>query len=311
VDTNFDGSDEIVPDGVLYLVEGAGGNRDFDGDEGAPRGSGLGVDQEDSATGTTTLGPGLTFPNGPASWVDINLTNAEMTPFLPSAGSGQKITTKFKAKVFSFADIVVNENKLTLRQITEPLQATSSATPVNPAPFGTDVNGKPLNDPIPATLVDPASGNVVTPPADGTSALLDKFTVSKPDLEDRVSVRLSAPHSVAPSHTLVYTIVLDNDSRFPLNGTQVLLHLPQGVSLAGVADNITHQGDDLVVTVGRLAAGDQRMVQVETLVGDVHEGATLVAGTKLRSSTALPVAGNEVRTRVRSHGHDDDNDDGN
>jgi len=87
VDAQFDGTDEIVPDGVLYIVEGAGGNRDFDGDEGAPRGSGHGVDQEDSATGTTTLA-GFTFPNGPASWADIDLTNAEMTPFLPNAGAG-------------------------------------------------------------------------------------------------------------------------------------------------------------------------------------------------------------------------------
>jgi hypothetical protein len=311
VDTSFDGGDEIVPDGVLYIVEGAGGNRDFDGDEGAPRGSGLGVDQEDSATGTATLGPGLTFPNGPASWVDTNLTNPEMSPFLPTAGAGQKITTKFKAKVFSFADIVIDENKLTLRQITEPLQATSSATPANPAPFGTDLNGKPLNDPIPDTLVDPATGNVVTPPAQGTSTLLDKFTIKKPDLDERISVRLSAPRSVAANHSLTYTIVLNNDSHVSLNGAQVLLHLPEGVSLSGAADNITQHGRELVITVGRLAAGDEQTLQINTSVGNLHESSLLVAGATLRSSTALPVAGNEARTHVRSHGHEHDDDDEN
>jgi hypothetical protein len=33
-------------------VEGAGGNRDFDGGKATPRGQGSGLDQEDSATGT-------------------------------------------------------------------------------------------------------------------------------------------------------------------------------------------------------------------------------------------------------------------
>jgi len=116
---------------VLYLVEGAGGNRDFDNDFNQPRGSGLGVDQDDSATGTFTFGPGLTFVNGPQSWLDTHLTDNEMTPVLPGAGTGPKITVKFKSKVFSFADVVADENKLTLFQITEPLMRTSSATAVN------------------------------------------------------------------------------------------------------------------------------------------------------------------------------------
>jgi hypothetical protein len=305
VDTHFDGRDELVPDGVLYVVEGAGGNRDFDGDEGAPRGSGHGVDQEDSAIGTTTLGPGLTFPNGPASWLDVNLTNAEMTPFLPAAGKGQKITAKFKAKVFSFADVVVDENRLTLRQITEPLLATSSATLTNPAPFGTDVNDKPLNDPIPDTLVDPSTGNVVTPPAQGTSALLDKFTIRKPDLEEQLSIHLSAPRKIAANHNLTYTVILDNDSDFSLNGTQVVLHLPNGVDVSGAPADVTQQGRDAVITLGRLAAGQGRTLQLHTIVGNLHQGTLLVAGAELRSSTALPATSNKVRTHVNSSGHDD------
>src|SRR5260370_26601401 len=70
----------------------------------------------------STLFPYTTLfrsPNGPSSWLDTHLTNTAMTTFLPTAGSGMKITTKFKAKVFSFADIVVDGNQLTLRQRSE------------------------------------------------------------------------------------------------------------------------------------------------------------------------------------------------
>jgi hypothetical protein len=119
VDQNFDGVAKTVPDGVLYIVEGAGGNRDFDGAFAPPRGSGVGLDQDDSATGTFTDEPGLTVPQGPASWLDTNLTNPEMINFLPNAGQGTKITAKFKAKVFSFGHVLVNHNKLTLYQISE------------------------------------------------------------------------------------------------------------------------------------------------------------------------------------------------
>src|SRR4029077_19087230 len=169
-------------------------------------------------SGTATVA-GFAFPNGPASWLDTNLTSAAFSPVLPGAGSGPKITAKFKAKVFSFADVIVRDNKLTLYQITEPLTSSSSATPSNPAPFGTDVNGTPLNDPIPDTLVDPTTGNVVTPPATGPSALLDKFVVTKPDLGDRLHVTLWAPHSVAPSAQLTYTLTVHNGSAHRPNST--------------------------------------------------------------------------------------------
>jgi len=145
-----------------------------------------------SKVGRITPTPGLTLPNGnpfnfakgPAAWLDTLLTDNEMSPVLPGAGTGPKITTRLKSKVFSFGDVVVRGNQLTLYQITEPLQPTSSATAANPAPFGTDVNGAPLNDPIPDALVDPSAGNVVSSPATGQSALLDKFTVTKPDLQN-------------------------------------------------------------------------------------------------------------------------------
>ena len=299
IDTAFDGVKQTVPDGVLYLVEGAGGNRDFDGDLGPARGSGLGIDQDDSATGTTTL-PGVTssFPNGPASWLDTNLTSAVFSPVLTGAGSGPKITAKFKAKVFSFADVIVRGNKLTLYQITEPLTSSSSATASNPAPFGTDVNGTPLNDPIPDTLVDPTTGNVVTAPATGASALLDKFVVTKPDLSENLRVHLSAPHSAIPGGQLTYTLNVHNRSSHGLNGTQAIFEIPDGVIFVASPDgSATQVGKQIVVTVGRLDAGGSVVVHIQTQV-NAEARSELKATALLRSSTALSVPANGVHTSV-------------
>lgn len=297
IDTAFDGVKQTVPDGVLYLVEGAGGNRDFDGDLGPARGSGLGIDQDDSATGTASLA-GFTFPNGPASWLDTNLTSAAFSPVLTGAGSGAKITAKFKAKVFSFADVLVRGNKLTLYQITEPLTSSSSATPSSPAPFGTDVNGAPLNDPIPDTLVDPATGNVVTPPTTGASALLDKFVVTKPDLSENLRVHLSTPHSVVGGGQLTYTLNVQNGSSHGLNGTQAVFEIPTGVTFVASPDGgATQVGDQIVVTIGRLDAGASTIVHVQTQV-NAAEGTMLTGTALLRSSTALAVPSNVVHTSV-------------
>ena len=300
VDSLFDGVTHTVPDGVLYLVEGAGGNRDFDGDLAPPRGSGLGLDQEDSATGTHTDEPGLTVPQGSASWLDTNLTNPEMINFLPNAGTGEKITARLKAKIFSYGDVIVDHNKLTLYQITEPLQTTSSATSAEPAPYGTDVNGVPLNDPIPDTEVDPATGLVVSAPATGNSALLDKWTVTKPDVDDSVRATLSAPDHVQPGATFAYTVSLKNNSSYSLNGTQVKLLLPPNVSFTGTTGDTTSvHGNEVVITIGRLAAGSNQSITVPaTASSDHHEDPWAVAFGIVTSSTALPFFTNPVVTTV-------------
>lgn len=300
VDQQFSAT-QTVPDGVLYLVEGAGGNRDFDGDYAPPRGSGVGLDQDDSATGTFVDEPGLTVPQGPASWLDTNLTNPEMINFIPNAGQGTKITSKFKAKIFSFGDVVVDHNKLTLYQITEPLQSTSSATSADPAPYGADINGKPLNDPIPDTQLDAAAGKVISAPATGTSALLDAWTVTKPEVSDSVVAKLSAPNKVSPGQTFTYTVSLQNGSQYPLNGTQVRLRLPHGVTFAGTAsDSITVEGDEVTVTVGRLANGSGQTVEIPVLVSsEIHGHEQLWASGGVSSSTALPVTTNNLVTYVK------------
>ena len=300
VDQKFNGNTDTVPDGVLYLIEGAGGNRDFDGDYAPPRGSGVGLDQDDSATGTFVDEPGLTVPQGQASWLDTNLTNPEMINFFPNAGQGTKITAKLKSKVFSFGDVLVDHNKLTLYQISEPLQPTSSATAADPAPFGTDVNGQPLNDPIPDTQVDPANGQVISAPATGVSALLDKWTVTKPELGESLRAKLSAPGKIKAGQTLTYTVSIKNESDYSLNGTQVHLRLPQSVAFAGTpGDTVTVLGDEIVVTVGRIAAGSDQSVEIPVTVSpDTRGFFPLLASAAVTSATALPVKTNDAFTNL-------------
>ena len=315
IDTSFDGVTQTVPDGVLYMVEGSGGNREFDGDINQPRGQGAGVDQDDSATGTFTMtlptGP-FAFAKGPAAWLDTHLTDNEMSPVLPGAGSGPKITTKFKSKVFSFGDVVVRGNKLTLYQVSEPLQPSSSARASNPAPFGRDVNGAPLNDPIPDTLVDPATGDVVSAPAVGQSALLDKFTVTKPDLGNNqdgnaqggLTAHLNAPTQASSGSTITYNVRVQNNSGYALNGTQVVVSLPAGANFAGTtSDTLTVHGSQVVVTFGRLGIGGEQTVQVPAkLASGLVGGTQLQASAVVRSSTALPVSSDPSVTVIGQNG---------
>ncbi len=299
VDTNYDGNTRSVPDGVLYIVEGAGGNRDFDGNLAAPRGSGLGVDQDDSATGTATPTPGVTVQQGPADWLDTNLTNLEMGKYYSNAGTGPKITAKFKSKVFSYGHLTVNNNVMTLWQVSEPLQGTSSATSAIPAPYGNDINGAPLNDPIPDTILNASTGQLISATASGTPALLDKFTVTKPDVTQTLTAQLSAPPRATANGALVYSVLLQNGSAYALNGTQVRLTMPANVSLTGALDNATVQGGDIVLTLGRLAAGSQQVIQVKTRVAPgTPRGTQLTAAASVTSGTALPVATNSVSTTV-------------
>jgi len=296
-DDQFDGNAKSVPDGVIYVIEGAGGNRDFDGDFAPPRGSGVGLDQDDSATGTFIDEPGLTVPQGPASWLDINLTNPEMINFFPNAGQGQKITARLKSKVFSFGDVVVNHNKLTLFQISEPLQSISSATVADPAPYGTDVNGQPLNDPIQDTEIDPVTGKVVSAPATGTSVLLDRWTVTKPDVTHFVTATLSAPARVHAGQQFTLSVKLKNRSEYSLNGTQVRFVLPSQLLFVGTPDAVTVQDNEVVVTIGHLAVDADQTVSIPVKFSWGHNR-NLRTSAVVTSSTALPLFANHTTTTV-------------
>jgi uncharacterized repeat protein (TIGR01451 family) len=304
IDPVYDGDDHTVPDGVLYLVEGGGGDRDFDGALANPRGQGPGIDQDDSATGSALVKyvfmgnpTSSLFPNGPASWLDTSLTNSAMTPFIPGAGSGPKITVKFKSKLFSFAHTVVRGNKLTLYQVSEPLSGNFSGT------FGTDLNGTAVNDPLPDTLVDPATGLNTTSAGDGTSVLLDKIVVTKPELKHHLSVHLDGPHHLHPGDPVKYTVTVDNDSAYSLNGSQIILKLPRGVSFTSSSlGSVTLVGRDPVITLGRLLSGGAAVVEIMgKWNGHGADDGVLKTVAVLRSGTALPVESNEVKTHVPDH----------
>lgn len=274
MDTRFDGLTRQVPDGILHIINGAGGATQHDVDEAAPRGAAVGLDEEDTATGTF-VSNGVAYPQGPGAWLDTHLTVAEGKPFDTNAGNGPKITVVFKGKVFSFGQVVVEGNKLTHYQISEPLKSTSSATTIEPFPFGKDFAGHPINDPMADTLVDPATGAVVGTNPEGTPDLLDKWSIEKPDLSDSVSVRL-APQALGNS---MQSVVITNTSPYGLNGAQLVLKV--GHYSGPVDDTHSVVPGGVVISLGRVAPGATTTIELP------GEGA--VQGV-LRSATALPVA---------------------
>jgi hypothetical protein len=310
VDERFDGLARTVPDGVLYFVEGGGGNRDFDDNLPNPRGNGSGIDQDDAAVGTQTQtvgGVSYDFNQGTASFLDTSLTDDAMKAFIPNAGTGTKITARFKSKLFSFAHVVVNDNALTLYQISEPLGGSSSATASQPAPFGTDYQGRPMNDPLPDTVFDPVAKKVLSAPATGRPTLLDKITVTKPDISEDVKVRLNAPEEIKHDEAIRLAFAFRNRSEHALNGTQVVFTLPEGVAFesANVGTATVH-GRDVVISLGRTRPGQKFDVRIVGQIDrSVKGGATLVFGGLLRSGTALPVIAKTRATRVHRADSDD------
>jgi hypothetical protein len=137
-----------------------------------------------------------------------------------------------------------------------------------------------LNDPIPDTLLDAATGALISPPATGKSALLDQFSITKPDVSGSVPVRLSAPPTANLGGELLYSVVVSNHSTIALNGAQIRLSV---------------QGSDIVNTIGRLAPGATRTVQLKARVASTPE---IKAAASLVSATALPVQGNSITTRT-------------
>ncbi|BAC89904.1 purple acid phosphatase family protein [Gloeobacter violaceus] len=290
VDTAFDGIGRTVPDGLIHIIEGSGGFTNS------------GKELEDSAVGRRSAEAGA-LPGGPAGWVDTHLTCAKMAPFVANAGRGPKITARFKARVFSFGNVVVDGDHLTLYQISEPLSATCSASAADPFPYGSDADGKALADPLADPLLDPATGELVTPATLGTPALLDKFTVTRPDLTGRLSVELHVPTGTTRSQTLPCRVRLVNRSPYALNGTQVVLGLPTGVTFAAYRgkERCTQHERSVVVTVGRLEKGAKKTVTIECFVAreappDVSQAIT----ASVRTSTALPVVAKPVTLQGQS-----------
>ncbi|MCL2451210.1 MAG: metallophosphoesterase, partial [Polyangiaceae bacterium] len=266
IDTAFDGVKDTTPDGVLYLVEGAGGVALIDGDRDDAD------DQDDAATG------------GDASWLDTHLTNTSMSA--PGSGSGPKITVKLKGRVYSFGQVVVEDNELNFYQISEELQNKSSATADEPTPFGTDAHGNPLNDPLPPTEIDTTTHEVISPPAVGTPALLDKLHVTKPNVSASVHASVTAPKVAAPGETVTFNVHVANHAHIALNGTQVVFTLPEGTEFAGTpGDEATVHERQVVFTIGRLPAQSQTTVPVVVSVPKASGLGVLEASAVVRSST--------------------------
>jgi len=146
----------------------------------------------------------------------------------------------------------------------------------------------------------PATRTVISPPASGPSALLDKISVRKPQLEKDFEAKLSAPTDVASGGQFTYTLAIHNGSEVAVNGVQAVLALPEGVQFLGaVGGSATINSSQVIVTIGRLPTSAASTVQITVQVLDsAPKGDQLKARGHVRSSTALPVDAGSVTTKV-------------
>jgi len=139
------------------------------------------------------------------------------------------------------------------------------------------------------------SVNVLRAKSAGTPALLDAFTVTKPELND-MDINFEAPDRVSTGDTFSYTLDITNQSRFALNGTQAVLTMPDGVQFVSASGgSATIAGSDVIVTFGRLAQRDTHSVRITVKAAS---GPELHATAEIRSATALPVKACSVNTHV-------------
>jgi len=75
-------------------------------------------------------------------------------------------------------------------------------------------------------VLDATTGALISSAQDSPSALLDTFTVTKPQVN--LTVDLSAPASVVQGGELNYIFNVSNLSPYPLNGVQAVFTLPAG-----------------------------------------------------------------------------------
>lgn len=150
------------------------------------------------------------------------------------------------------------------------------------------------------TLVDPTTGAVISPAAQGTPALLDKFTIAKPELFGQLRAHLSAAGTTAPGGEVDYRISITNQSSYALNGVQVELTLPEKIGLIDpLGTNLSQHGHTVVKTIGRLEAGTGEEVVIRCqAASSAFSSAKLTSFAEIRSSTALPVLTNPIEVSV-------------
>ena len=115
-----------------------------------------------------------------------------------------------------------------------------------------------------------------------------------------MTAQLFAPPSAVAGGALVYTLLLSNNGNTPLNGTQVRLTMPSVLTFGGSpTDPVTVQGSDTVFTAGRLAPGEQQIIQIKTRVAsNAPAGMLITPSASLTSGTAQPVAASSITTKV-------------
>src|SRR5262249_8288653 len=140
---------------------------------------------------------------------------------------------------------------------------------------------------------------VISPSATGTPALLDKITVTKPDISEQVRVSLEAPDRASRGGPLPITFRFMNRSRHPLVGTQIVIRLPEGVTFESASTGTATIVDrDVIVSLGRTVPDQDVAVQITAHISDAATGPWLTIDGALRSSTALPVAARPQRTKI-------------
>ena len=121
----------------------------------------------------------------------------------------------------------------------------------------------------------------------------------KPDVSDSVKVKLKAPEHVSPGDSIVVSFSFKNDSPYALNGAQVVITLPDGVSFDFVTvGTATVHGRNVVVSLGRTVLKQRVELEIHGHVSH-PAGSELSIEGLLRSSTALPVVAQPTSTRIK------------
>jgi hypothetical protein len=129
--------------------------------------------------------------------------------------------------------------------------------------------------------------------------LLDKITVTKPDLSEQVRVSLEAPERADRGRPLPITFRFKNRSRYALVGTQVVIGLPEGVVFESASTGTaTVVGRDVIVSLGRTVPQQDITVHITAHISDAVKGPWLTVEGAVRSSTALPVVARPELTKI-------------
>jgi uncharacterized repeat protein (TIGR01451 family) len=123
--------------------------------------------------------------------------------------------------------------------------------------------------------------------------------VIKPDVRSSLSAVINAPEQVKAGELLTYKVNIKNSSSYALNGTQVRFPIPSGESFAGSpGSSVTLQGNEIVITVGRVLAGETQTVEIPMTVVANTQG-KILAYAEVFSSTAQPVITDGTLTTVQ------------